>query len=89
MEQVLSRKRPVPLPPPAAYVADDLVTEKEACAIIGGRHTPLHRSSLWRGIRSGRYPPPLKVGPNGKTNRWIFGELAAVRDAAMAEREAS
>ena len=60
--------------------ADYLVNEAEACAIIGGRKTPIHRSTFWRGIGSGRYPRPVKVGPN--TNRWDRRKLAKVVESA-------
>lgn len=65
---------------------DDLVAEDLACRIVGGEHHPIHRSTLWRGIRSGLYPQPLKVGPS--TNRWKVGELRAViARAADARRD--
>lgn len=60
--------------------ADYLVNEKEACAIIGGRMAPIHRSTFWRGICSGRYPSPVKVGPN--TNRWDRRKLTQVVERA-------
>ncbi|MER9893783.1 hypothetical protein NKJ40_17195 [Mesorhizobium sp. M0119] len=62
----------------------DLVDEAGACRLIGGENTPIHRSSLWRGINAGRYPKPLKIGPG--TNRWRVSELAAVLEKAAAER---
>ena len=64
--------------------ASDLVDETTACRILGGEQSPIHRSTLWRGINAGRYPKPLKVGPS--TNRWITGELQAVHERAAAER---
>lgn len=65
----------------------DLVDEQTACRIIGGENTPIHRSTLWRGIKAGRFPKPLKIGPG--TNRWRVGELVAVLDRAAAERDAA
>ncbi|MBZ9710550.1 hypothetical protein LB543_28025 [Mesorhizobium sp. ESP7-2] len=62
----------------------DLADEATACQIIGGENTPIHRSTLWRGINAGRYPKPLKIGPS--TNRWRVIELLAVLDRAAAER---
>ncbi|MEI9409345.1 hypothetical protein [Mesorhizobium salmacidum] len=64
---------------------DDLADEACACSIIGGKNSPIHRSTLWRGISAGRYPKPLKVGPN--TNRWRRVELVACLEKAAAERE--
>ncbi len=40
----------------------DLVDEKMACRIIGGDQSPIHRSTLYRGIRAGRFPAPIKIG---------------------------
>lgn len=64
---------------------DDLVDEPTLCRILGGEHTPIHRSTLWRGIADGRYPKPLKVGPS--INRWRVGEGRAVVAAAVAARD--
>lgn len=65
---------------------DDLVTVDVACQIIGGRQSPITPSTLYRGIRTGKFPRPLKIGPG--TNRWRRSELQAVLDAAAARREA-
>ncbi|HWA00382.1 MAG TPA: AlpA family phage regulatory protein [Caulobacterales bacterium] len=62
----------------------DLVNEGEARAIIGGAKTPISRATLWRGVKSGRYPKPLKVGVS--SNRWKRGELIAVVEKADAAR---
>lgn len=45
------------------------------CAYFGGNR-PLHPSTLYRGIRKGRYPAPIKVGPG--SSRWLWNECAAV-----------
>ncbi|MHA6644578.1 helix-turn-helix transcriptional regulator [Mesorhizobium sp. A623] len=63
----------------------DLVDETMACHIIGGENTPIHRSTLWRGINAGRFPKPLKIGAG--TNRWLKRELIAILDKAAAARE--
>ncbi|RWG82872.1 MAG: AlpA family phage regulatory protein [Mesorhizobium sp.] len=72
---------------PLEDLIDDLVDEAAACRIIGGENTPIHRSTLWRGINAGRYPKPLKVGPN--TNRWRSRELYADLRKAAAVRDES
>lgn len=66
---------------------DDLVDEATSCRLIGGNNTPIHRSSLWRGITAGRYPKPIKIGP--ATNRWRVGELRKVLEQAAAKRESA
>ncbi|MFP1631219.1 helix-turn-helix transcriptional regulator [Zhengella sp. ZM62] len=63
----------------------ELVDETMACKIIGGTETPIHRSTLWRGINAGRFPKPLKIGPG--TNRWRVSELVAFIERAAAERD--
>lgn len=63
----------------------DLVDERTACRILGGEQSPIHRSTLWRGIKAGRYPKPLKMGVS--LNRWRQAELLAVHDQAAAERD--
>ena len=65
----------------------ELADEATACRIIGGKDTPIHRSTLWRGINAGRFPKPLKVGPG--TNRWKVSELVSVLEKAAADREAA
>ncbi|HXC56665.1 MAG TPA: AlpA family phage regulatory protein [Rhizomicrobium sp.] len=62
---------------------DDLINVKDACCILGGKAAPLHQSTLYRGIASGRYPKPIKIGP--KTNRWSRSEIKSVL-RAMAEK---
>jgi predicted DNA-binding transcriptional regulator AlpA len=64
---------------------DDLVDQPTACEIIGGKNSPIHGSTLWRGVKAGRYPKPIKVGPG--TNRWRTSELVAVLERAAADRE--
>jgi predicted DNA-binding transcriptional regulator AlpA len=55
------------------YSDEDLVKVPEACRIIGGRETPIHRSTLWRGVEARRYPPPIRVG--AKSVRFSRREL--------------
>jgi predicted DNA-binding transcriptional regulator AlpA len=43
------------------------------CAYFGGSR-PLHQSTLYRGIRKGRYPAPIKVGGS---SRWLWNECEA------------
>lgn len=62
----------------------ELVDEATACKIIGGAKTPIHRSTLWRGINAGRFPKPLKIGPG--TNRWYTSELIEFIERAAAAR---
>jgi len=63
---------------------NDLIAEGAVLRLLGGEETPIHRSTLWRGINDGRYPPPIKVGPG--TNRWRASEVAAYLERAASER---
>jgi prophage regulatory protein len=36
---------------------------------------PISRSSLWAGVRSGRFPKPVKLGPN--TTAWRASDIFA------------
>jgi predicted DNA-binding transcriptional regulator AlpA len=47
---------------------DNLLTMKEVCAFFGGKTSPIDRSTLYRGIKKGRFPHPIKIGLN--TSRW-------------------
>ncbi|RJT28132.1 AlpA family phage regulatory protein [Mesorhizobium waimense] len=65
--------------------SDDLVPITVACQLIGGRETPITPSTLYKGIKSGRFPAPLKLGPG--TSRWRRSEIMAVLDRASAARQ--
>jgi predicted DNA-binding transcriptional regulator AlpA len=51
--------------------AIDLVNRDEAQHILGDIST----ATLYRGVASGRYPAPVKIGPN--TSRWDRAKLEA------------
>jgi prophage regulatory protein len=43
---------------------------------------PISRSSWWNGVRTGRYPPPLKLGP--KMTVWRVEDIRALIDRIAA-----
>jgi predicted DNA-binding transcriptional regulator AlpA len=45
----------------------DLLDRRATCEFFGG----LHASSLYRGVRQGRFPKPIKVGA---LSRWLKSE---------------
>jgi predicted DNA-binding transcriptional regulator AlpA len=54
----------------------------DTCTFFGGSK-PINPATLYRNIKAGRYPRPVKIGPG--TSRWFRSECeAALR--AMAER---
>ena len=63
---------------------DDLLDVNEACRLIGGTK-PINPSTLWRGIKAGRYSRPIKIGP--QSARWRRSELEADINRMIAERD--
>jgi len=62
---------------------EEMMTLAATCAFFGGDR-PIHYSTLYRGVAAGRYPKPVRVGPN--TSRWVRSECEAARRRLMAER---
>lgn len=62
---------------------DEMMTLRATCAFFGG-DKPLNPSTLYRGIKALRYPPPVRVGPN--LSRWLRSECRAAREALIAAR---
>jgi predicted DNA-binding transcriptional regulator AlpA len=52
----------------------ELLDRREVCRFFGGTK-PLDPATLYRGIRKGRYPAPVKVGPG--SSRWLRAECEA------------
>jgi predicted DNA-binding transcriptional regulator AlpA len=63
--------------------ADALLDDDAACRFLGGTK-PIHPTTLYRGVKAGRFSPPIKIGP--QTNRWIRRELQADIDRLAAQR---
>jgi predicted DNA-binding transcriptional regulator AlpA len=63
----------------------ELLDRGEVCRFFGGTK-PIDAATLYRGIRQGRYPKPVKVGPG--SSRWLRSECeTALR--SMVERRAA
>jgi predicted DNA-binding transcriptional regulator AlpA len=72
---------------PIALAEDlDLVTCEEACRILGGNVAPIDKSTLYRGMHSGRFPRGIKISPN--VVRWSRAELEAALRTLMERRVA-
>ena len=65
---------------------EDLLDLKEACRFFGGSR-PLNAATLYRGVRLGRYPAPIKVCPNA--SRWLRSELDAALQSMISTRRVS
>jgi predicted DNA-binding transcriptional regulator AlpA len=61
----------------------ELLDRRAACEFFGGTR-PINAATLYRGIRKGRYPRPVKVGPG--TSRWLRAEVEAALAAMVAGR---
>jgi predicted DNA-binding transcriptional regulator AlpA len=60
-----------------------LLDKAEVCRLFGGNR-PLNASTLYRGIKQGRYPRPIKVGPG--SSRWLLSECEAALRLMMEGR---
>jgi len=41
-----------------------------------GRPIPVSRSAWWKGVKDGRYPKPVKLGP--RTTAWRVSDIRAL-----------
>jgi len=58
----------------------------ETCRFFGGPASPLNPATLYRGIKAGKYPAPVKIGQG--TSRWMRGECEKALLRMVAERDA-
>jgi predicted DNA-binding transcriptional regulator AlpA len=58
----------------------ELLRKREVCFLLGG----IDPATLYRGIRKGRYPKPLHVGPG--SSRWLRSEIEGCLQAMMEVR---
>jgi predicted DNA-binding transcriptional regulator AlpA len=65
------------------YPAPELLDRTAACEFFGGTR-PLNPATLYRGIRKGRYPRPVKVGPG--SSRWLRSECESALERFIAGR---
>jgi predicted DNA-binding transcriptional regulator AlpA len=63
---------------------DNLLDRAATCAYFGGTSKPIDPSTLYRGIRAGRYPRPVKVGPG--SSRWLRYECEAALSSMVEGR---
>ncbi|SEP51290.1 transcriptional regulator, AlpA family [Rhodospirillales bacterium URHD0017] len=45
---------------------------------------PIGRSTWWRGVKSGRFPKPIKFGPN--TTMWKAEDIHGLIDTLISDR---
>jgi len=61
-----------------------LLDRVEVCRFFGGVR-PINPATLYRGIRKGRYPKPVKVGPG--SSRWLRIECQAALQLMIDDRQ--
>jgi len=63
----------------------ELLAKPAVLKFFGGDR-PLNSATLYRGIATGRFPAPIKIGP--KTSRWLRSECEAKLREIIASRTA-
>jgi predicted DNA-binding transcriptional regulator AlpA len=63
---------------------EELLDAAAACRFIGGSR-PINAATLYRGVKAGIYPRPIKVAPN--VSRWRKVELEEALAKRIAERD--
>ena len=65
-----------------------LMNVVETCRFFGGANSPLNPATLYRGIKTEKYPAPIKLGPG--TSRWVKSECEQMlRDLIAARSQAN
>lgn len=61
---------------------DKLLSVAEVGAFFGGAGKPLAKPTIWRWVREGRVPKPIKIGAH--LSRWRQSECQEALDAMIA-----
>jgi predicted DNA-binding transcriptional regulator AlpA len=67
-------------------MSEELLHLDEVLRFFGGSR-PINQSTLYRGIKKGRFPRPIKPTPG--MSRWLRSECKEARDRLVAQREAT
>jgi predicted DNA-binding transcriptional regulator AlpA len=60
-----------------------LLDRRAVCEMFGGSK-PINAATLYRGIRHGRFPRPIRIGGS---SRWLLSECEAVLRGMMEARQ--
>jgi predicted DNA-binding transcriptional regulator AlpA len=60
----------------------NLLDKRAVCALLGGSR-PINAATLYRHIRKGLLPPPIKLGGS---SRWLLTEIEAALQAMIGGR---
>lgn len=63
--------------PPVPFNQEALLRLPEILTLI-----PVGKSTWWAGVKSGRYPQPIKLGPG--ITAWRGGDIRALLDVGVA-----
>jgi predicted DNA-binding transcriptional regulator AlpA len=61
----------------------ELLDRDATCRFFGGTR-PINPATLYRGVRKGRYPKPVKVGLG--SSRWLLTECKEALDRLIVRR---
>lgn len=53
-------------------LGDEMLTMRDVCELFGGSKHPLDQSTIYRWMRLGTFPRPVKMSPG--TQRWRLSE---------------
>jgi predicted DNA-binding transcriptional regulator AlpA len=62
----------------------DLLNRRAVCAMLGGTQ-PIDSSTLYRWIKAGRFPKPVKLSAG--TSRWLKAEVEAALTKLLETRQ--
>jgi predicted DNA-binding transcriptional regulator AlpA len=62
----------------------ELLDRVEVCRFFGGSR-PINAATLYRGIRDGRYPRPVHIGPG--SSRWLREECESALQSMVDGRQ--
>ncbi len=68
-------------------VEDSLWDRSAVCAFFGGPQKPVTYTTVWRGIKAGRIPKPIRPSPG--VVRWVPDECRAALARMIAEQRES
>jgi predicted DNA-binding transcriptional regulator AlpA len=63
-------------------MSTDLLDRRAVCELFGGTK-PINAATLYRGIRQGRFPRPVRIGGS---SRWLRAECETVLRTMMEAR---
>lgn len=67
----------------AARAQDTMLTADEVCVFFTGPTKPMTHTSLYRGIRVGKFPKPIHISRN--LSRWRLSDCQSALDALAAK----